>query len=312
MRTLPRDLIAGIIFAGIIILIIVDYYSRSILFATIGLLISVIGLWIGSEFFVDQAIFFGKRFKVSGKLVGLVLLSIGASIDEFILSLTAAFERYGEISLGNIQGSNIITFIVFIGIAPFILKRRREGFTVETLMLLILYITLICFTFSGLSSFYVGTILVAVFIIYIVASGKRVPGDYANVIAGRFSWLRSLFGIVLLFLASEQMVMVVNFFSTNLSLSLFTSGFIFAGITGSIPELFILLSAIRKRQSDMSIGVVYGSTIFKVSLVLGSAMMVTYVNLGPALYTYFIMLILILASGLSIFVFTRRSSMPDA
>jgi cation:H+ antiporter len=291
---------AGTIFTGIIILILIDFYSDFILFSAIGLLISVLGLWIGSDFFVDQAVFFGERFSISGKMVGLVILSLAASIDELVLSLTAAFERYGEISIGNVQGSNIITFFVFLAISPFILKRRYEHFTKETLMLSLVYLALIYFTFTKLASFYVGAILVAVFIIYLAVARTGAPRSNINEITGHFSLPRATFGFALLFFASYELVKVVTAFSSFLDLSLFTSGFIFAGVSGSLPELFILASAIGKRQRDMSIGVVYGSTLFKVSLVLGLSMLVTYVDLGPALYTYFIMLILILAGSLLI------------
>lgn len=306
MKLSRRSGYALLIFSGILILTITEFYYNSIEITIAGLIFSVLGLETGSGIFVDQAVAFGRRFRISGKMVGLIVLSFGASIDELFLSLTAAFEKFGEISVGNIQGSNIITFIVFLVLAPYILRKKGERFITETLMLAVIYSFLVLFTFVFVGSLYVGLVLLSLFAIYVVVSSKDEPRSTPKVDESHFSPLLMIWGFTFLLLASIELVKVVNSFSGYLDLSLFSSGFIFAGVTGSIPELFILGNALRRKESDMSIGVVYGSTLFKATLVLGLSMTITYVSLDPALYTYYAMLVMLGIATAMILLFRYR------
>ena len=57
------------------------------------LIVSSLLLFIGSELFVDSAIFFAKYFQVSERVIGLTLVAIGTSLPELVTSLVAIYKR---------------------------------------------------------------------------------------------------------------------------------------------------------------------------------------------------------------------------
>lgn len=310
MKYLSRNSYAILILAGLLLIIYFEFSLKSLLITILGIILSLLGLEVGSDFFVEQSISAGAKFNLSGKVVGSVILSIGASIDELFLSLTAAFEKLGEISIGNIQGSNLFTFVVFLLLAPLALKNAPSKFRVETILLVVAYLILSIFAYTEIASVYVGIALLSIFAIYLYAMGTGNASKPSPEIAVfRFSWIYLLLGIFLLFLSSYELVRVVDNLAAYLHLSLFTSGFIFAGITGSVPEIFIFTSALRKRRDEISTGVIFGSTIYKVCLVLGLSMIITTIALKPAILTYYAMIAL-LAISVPVLLLSRNGERP--
>jgi len=307
LRPIPKNPFAVIILSGLLLSIFLEIVNASIFIPIFGIVLSVLGLEIGSDYFVEQSISAGSKFKIPEKYVGTLILSIGASIDELFLSLTAAVEKFGEISVGNIQGSNIFTFLMFVILAPFVLRKVKGKFSTETVILITIYIAFSLLAFVAVPSFYVGIALLAVFVLYVFkirSHNETTLPQKPSIIT--FSWLFLALGIILLFLSSYELVRVVNILSGYLHLSLFASGFIFAGLVGSIPEIFIFSSALRKKKGDIGAGVVYGSTIYKVTLVLGLSMTVTTVAMRPALLTYFLMIGLLALGTLVLIVFQEK------
>lgn len=310
MRYLSRNTYAILILAGLLLIFYFEISRESILITGLGIILSLLGLEVGSDFFVEQSISAGTKFNLSGRVVGSVILSVGASIDELFLSLTAAFEKLGEISIGNIQGSNLFTFVVFLLLAPLALKNSHSKFRIETVLLVAVYLILSVFAYTQIASAYVGIALLSIFAIYIFAvrSGK-VPKPSAEIAVFSFSWIYLFFGIFLLFLSSYELVRVVDSLAAYLNLSLFTSGFIFAGVTGSVPEIFIFASAMRKKRGEISTGVIFGSTLYKVCLVLGLSMLITTIALKPAILTYYAMIAL-LAISVPVIMLSRNRDSP--
>jgi cation:H+ antiporter len=310
LRYLSRNSYAILILVGLLLIFYFEISLESLWITSLGIVLSLLGLEIGSDFFVEQSISAGTKFNLSGRVVGSVILSIGASIDELFLSLTAAFEKLGEISIGNIQGSNLFTFVIFLLLAPLALRSNTSKFHIETILLVVAYLILSFLAYTEIASVYVGIALLSIFAIYLFAmrSGKASKPS-AEVAVFRFSWIYLFFGIFLLFLSSYELVRVVDSLAAYLNLSLFTSGFIFAGLTGSVPEIFIFASAMRKKRGEISTGVIFGSTIYKVCLVLGLSMMITTIALKPAILTYYAMIVLLVIS-VPVILLSRKSERP--
>ena len=90
----------------------------------LNLLFLVIGMFLlikGADFFVDGASRVAKALKIPSLIIGLTLVSIGTSLPELSVSVTAALSGNADISYGNVIGSNIfnvfvvISWVVFIG-----------------------------------------------------------------------------------------------------------------------------------------------------------------------------------------------------
>lgn len=87
-----------------------------ILFIVAGLILLV----FASDLFVDKAVYFAKMFGLSEAVIGLTIVAIGTSMPELATSVIAAIKGEGDISLGNVVGSNIFNILAIIGVVAMI------------------------------------------------------------------------------------------------------------------------------------------------------------------------------------------------
>jgi len=83
----------------------------NILFIIVG----ITGLTIGASWTIDSASEIGIRMGVSELILGLTLVAIGTSLPELATSMVAALKKEGDISIGNIIGSNIFNMMAIAG-----------------------------------------------------------------------------------------------------------------------------------------------------------------------------------------------------
>jgi len=85
-------------------------------FKTIPLLLLGFTLVIGgAHFSVESASDIARSFKVSEWVIGIILLSFGTSLPEFIVSISAALKGKADMAIGNIIGSNLSNITIVIG-----------------------------------------------------------------------------------------------------------------------------------------------------------------------------------------------------
>lgn len=89
---------------------------KSIIFIVLG----IIGLKIGGDLTVDNAVIIAERFGISEKIISLTILAIGTSLPELVTSVTAAIKGNSDIAIGNIIGSNIFNMLLIIGVSALI------------------------------------------------------------------------------------------------------------------------------------------------------------------------------------------------
>lgn len=82
-----------------------------------GLFISgVVGLFIGSELLVVNAVNISRELGVSERIIGITIVSIGTSLPELVTSIVAALSKRTDMAIGNILGSNILNILLIIGV----------------------------------------------------------------------------------------------------------------------------------------------------------------------------------------------------
>lgn len=89
---------------------------KDILFIILG----IVGLKIGGDLAVNNAVNVANYFNVSEKIISLTILAIGTSLPELVTSVTAAIKGNSDIAIGNIIGSNIFNMLFIIGVASVI------------------------------------------------------------------------------------------------------------------------------------------------------------------------------------------------
>jgi cation:H+ antiporter len=69
----------------------------------------------GAHFTIESAATIAAMLGVSEWVIGLLLVAFGTSLPELVVSLMAALKGNGDMSIGNIIGSNVANFTVVLG-----------------------------------------------------------------------------------------------------------------------------------------------------------------------------------------------------
>jgi len=91
-------------------------WTRTALWLLLGFVMVV----VGANFTVESASIIARNFGVSEWVIGLMLVALGTSLPEFVVSLQAAKKGNTDMILGNIIGSNVANFTVVLGAAAMV------------------------------------------------------------------------------------------------------------------------------------------------------------------------------------------------
>jgi cation:H+ antiporter len=92
----------------------------SIVISALLLAASTAGLYFGAGWLVDGAESIALRYGVSERVISVTIIAFGTSVPELATSLTAAFRKQLDISIGNIIGSNIFNILGILGVTSII------------------------------------------------------------------------------------------------------------------------------------------------------------------------------------------------
>ena len=88
---------------------------------TVGyLLLGLIGLYFGSEWFVEGAVQIAINLGMSKSVIGVTIVAFGTSAPELVASCVAAYRRQSDISIGTLIGSNIFNIMAVIGLTSIV------------------------------------------------------------------------------------------------------------------------------------------------------------------------------------------------
>ena len=94
--------------------------NNSIVKNIILVILGVIGIKVGGDLTVDNAVNVANYFNISEKIISLTILAVGTSLPELVTSVTAAIKGNSDIAIGNIIGSNIFSILLILGVASII------------------------------------------------------------------------------------------------------------------------------------------------------------------------------------------------
>ena len=75
---------------------------------------------VGAHFTVESASTIAKSFGISEWIIGIILISLGTSLPELAVSISAAVKGKVDMAIGNIIGSNMANTTVVLGAAAFV------------------------------------------------------------------------------------------------------------------------------------------------------------------------------------------------
>ena len=247
----------------------------SILFLIIG----SIGLFYGSEWLIDGAKDIAKKFKISDIVIGLTIVSIGTSFPELVVGIISSLEGHNDFVIGNVLGSNVANIGLALGLPALFYKMHFEY---KNVISAFIYNLLACgVLYYVISDNHIGFVdsqmLLFLFTIYIIASFLRpnitsCDNELENEeeVCWKKSFSRLVAGSIILYASSELFIsngaapLVREFGFSEKAI-----GMTVVAIGTSLPELFVTIIALSKKEVGISLGNIIGSNIFNILFVLG-------------------------------------------
>jgi len=103
---------------------------------------------VGAHFTVESASQIAKSFGISEWIIGIILISVGTSLPELVVSISASMKGKVDMAIGNIIGSNMANTTVVLGAAalvnPMSINASAYIFDIATMIvatLLLVFIT---------------------------------------------------------------------------------------------------------------------------------------------------------------------------
>ena len=95
--------------------------SQTPLYKSISfLIVGVVLLKFGADYFVDGAIALAKVFSVSDRVIAVTVIAIGTSIPELATTVIAALKKEESLAVGNLIGSNIFNILAVLGLTAIV------------------------------------------------------------------------------------------------------------------------------------------------------------------------------------------------
>ena len=247
----------------------------------LAVLVGLVGLVGGAELLVRGAVWIALTLGMSQMAVGLTLVSIGTSLPELLVTLTAA-DDHADLAMGNVMGSNVANILLIVGVTASIraIKLSTRWFELGFLALLT---ALLCLPFFGafLERWQAGLMLtvLVVFVGQLLARERR-ERDAVGLAEARApstarGWLVHTLmlsaGFVVLAYSADWLVEGAAVVAEQCGMSPNVIGLTVIAIGTSMPELATSAVAALRGQPEICIGNVIGSNIFNIGAVLGGA-----------------------------------------
>ena len=238
----------------------------------------------GGDWFVDSAVGVAKRFRVPEIIIGATVVSIGTTLPEVMVSVTAALNHNGAIAYGNAIGSIICNTALIaaltIAIRPAPVN-RNEIATPVLFFFVSAAIYMVAAYIFGRFDRWLGIVMLLVFGAYMTMTiykgfRKTATEQTESVENPKNS---SLLKNVLVLIISAALIAAGADMLEGSSVSLAAMAGIPTEVVGvtvvalctSLPELVTAITALAKGHSALSLGNIIGANIFNLVLVSGAA-----------------------------------------
>lgn len=269
------------------------------------LLLCLVTIVFSADWLVDGAVVIAKRFKISAFVIGAVIVGVGTSFPELVVSSIGALEGKTDIAIGNVVGSNIFNVLCILGLTALIMpvavsrenKRFDLPFCIGVSLLTLLLVFNLFMGGEAVLGRVDGLVLLlcfAAFMFFSLKGGKSSEAESNEVITNK----KLVIGIGKVVLGLGALIISSRLFLDNAILIATAWGVneAFIAITlvacgTSLPELAASLVAASKKNTQLALGNVIGSNIFNLTLILGVCSQITpLTSMGITFVDYAVMI----------------------
>lgn len=244
------------------------------------ILLFVVGLVLiikGGDWFVDSAVFIANLTGIPKFIIGATIVSVATTLPELTVSVTGVIDGELDLAVGNAVGSVTANIGLIMGISlvcmPAVIKRSQfwlKG-TLMSAAALLLWVLCKDGTLHMLPSFAL-FVLLAVYVWDNIRDAKNDVGSDEREIVDKKDLPKQIvmfiIGIAAIVGGSKLLIEYGSEIALLLGVPSAIIGVTMVAIGTSLPELITTLTAIRKKESSMSIGNIVGANIIDLAMIL--------------------------------------------
>ncbi|NCB20608.1 MAG: calcium/sodium antiporter, partial [Clostridia bacterium] len=288
-------------------------------FMTVQILIlvaSLVFLGFSANYLVNASIRIARKWHVSEMFIGLTIVALGTSAPEIAVSAFAALEGKGDLSIGNVIGSNIFNLGFILGlvaiISPQIISKKmvyRDGLVLLSATLMVLF-----FMWDLKIVLWEGIMLLAALVSYLsflwIKKDVEINQEDAAATGTWKDYLIFIVSLLVLVKSSEFTVSSATYIAEYFKISAWAIGATIVAAGTSLPELATSIIATLKKKFGLSIGNVIGSDIFNTFGVIGISSVIAPIALDAKTFIFgfadsIFSVILLVATIILLLVFMR-------
>lgn len=246
----------------------------------VAAVVFIIGLFLtikGGDWFVDSASWFAEATGIPKFVVGATVVSFATTLPELLVSVRAASNGSAQLAIGNAIGSVTANTTLIMGVSLIamtaIIDRKSFGLKGGLFFASIVGLTVLSLSLS--LPVWSAFVLWAIFIVFMVSNvieGKKTSVDELSVkydqkaVPGKI--IMFLLGTASIVFGAEFLVSSAKTIATGIGISETIIGFTVIALGTSLPELVTTLTAIRKKESSLSVGNIVGANVIDTTLIL--------------------------------------------
>lgn len=272
----------------------------NLLVAVLLFIIGLVCIVKGGDYFVDAASWFSEITGIPKLIVGATVVSFATTLPELLVSVTASIEGVNGIATGNAIGSVACNTGLIMGISILMMPVpiKLSGFLDKGILLIVSTMAL---TYFGMDGQLVATEAMVLFALlglffYFNVSGamaansgkskkdRKGISDKKDIYRNLIKFVVGVTGIVigarLLVDNGEMIALAIGVPASVVGLTLVALG-------TSLPELVTTLTAISKKESNLSIGNILGANTIDITMILSTCALLSSDGLALTQSTVF-------------------------
>ncbi len=247
-------------------------------------------------------------------VVGFAVMSLATSTPNLFIGISSVLRGIPQLSFGDVVGGNVVDLTLVAGLAALLGQgikansRMVQTSSIFTLAIAALPMFLVA---DGFLSRGDGLILLATFAAYVwwlFSKEERFSKSYDETSIKREPFLKSfialVFGLALLILASQGIVVSAAFFAQALSVPIGLIGILIVGLGTCLPEIVFTIISARKKEEWLVLGDLMGSVITCATLVLGMVAVLSPIRIND-FSPYFLARAFLMAAAMFFLLFIR-------
>ena len=293
----------------------------------------IVVLVVGAEVVVRAAAKVAGDLGIPPLIVGLTIVAIGTSAPELAVGVEAALKGSGALAVGNIAGTNTLNLLLILGLSALIdpLALRLQTLRIDLPVMVASAFALLAMAWDGILTRVEGMAMIVGAIVYTLVivrlsrrENLRVKAEYIEEFGvlpperSRFETVINLaglaLGIAIIITGADWLVDGGVTLARSLDISESLIGLTVVAIGTSMPELVTTIVGTLRKERDVAVGNLLGSSIYNILAILGVTCLVPAegVRFGSELVTVDIpVMALVACLCVPVFFSGRRISRPE-